>query len=353
MLTADPGIRKRIAWCSVNLHIAIMKAFIQSFGSRTKKDTKENAGKSRKTSTNNSTSSSSTTRDAKATGKGHTRQMFLDLGQKTFGKNKECPICGMFYVLGDVDDEVRHKQNCTTFRDGPLLSSLKGLKVVAEVEDKRGRKGSVLEIRQLQSKGSSQPSFPESIEHVLSVVRRELGSSDDDEYTGREVVYLYVLSSKMVVGCLIAEEIDASQQHLVRLTAEVTSTDAMVSLKSTTEGSSAGTGDRSMGLNINDESSSARSNSFTDRPSKKPRMAAEGLLHGRPEGRLLLGVRSVWVHHGHRRLHIARTIIDTARKHLLFGLVVLLSDVAFAQPTDDGLKLALGYTRQPAVWGYI
>lgn len=40
------------------------------------------------------------------------QQMFLDLGQKQFGKNKECSDCGMFYVIGDVDDERRHGQNC-------------------------------------------------------------------------------------------------------------------------------------------------------------------------------------------------------------------------------------------------
>lgn len=40
------------------------------------------------------------------------RQMYLDLGQKLFGKNKECPNCGMFYVIGDIDDECRHGRLC-------------------------------------------------------------------------------------------------------------------------------------------------------------------------------------------------------------------------------------------------
>jgi hypothetical protein len=40
------------------------------------------------------------------------QQMFLDLGQKLFGKNNECKSCGMFYVIGDTDDERRHDQNC-------------------------------------------------------------------------------------------------------------------------------------------------------------------------------------------------------------------------------------------------
>ena len=40
------------------------------------------------------------------------QQMYLDLGQKLFGKSMECASCGMLYVIGDVDDERRHDQNC-------------------------------------------------------------------------------------------------------------------------------------------------------------------------------------------------------------------------------------------------
>ena len=30
------------------------------------------------------------------------KQTFLDLGQKSFGANKNCKLCGMFFVIGDV-----------------------------------------------------------------------------------------------------------------------------------------------------------------------------------------------------------------------------------------------------------
>ena len=127
--------------------------------------------------------------------------MFLDLGQKTFGKSIECPICGMLYVLGDHDDEQRHKQNCSKMRDGPILPSLKGLKVVAEVEDKLGGKGSILEIRQMQCKGSSMHSngvsnFPVGISDVLALVNKELGSSVD------EVSHHKYLDYHTVVFCM-------------------------------------------------------------------------------------------------------------------------------------------------------
>ena len=168
-----------------------MKAFITAFprtnntNKRAKPDeNKENTSAKRTTSIGN---------------KGQPRQMFLDLGQKTFGKSKECTICGMLYVLGDHDDEQRHKQNCSKMRDGPILTSLKGLKVVAEVEDKRGGKGSILEIRQMQCKGShihssNAANFPVGIVDVLTLVNKELGSSVDEVSNHRYRQHSAVLS---------------------------------------------------------------------------------------------------------------------------------------------------------------
>ena len=45
-------------------------------------------------------------------GKPQGEQMFLDIGQKIFGKNSACSKCGMIYVEGQSDDEQRHKIYC-------------------------------------------------------------------------------------------------------------------------------------------------------------------------------------------------------------------------------------------------
>lgn len=42
----------------------------------------------------------------------HSEQMFLDIGQKVFGKNSACSRCGMVYVSGQPDDEARHAAFC-------------------------------------------------------------------------------------------------------------------------------------------------------------------------------------------------------------------------------------------------
>jgi len=163
-----------------------MKAFIQSIprssgsssssSSRSSSSSSSNrgggaggAGK-RPLATTNKENASRGTGAAKAP-----RQMYLDLGQKSFGKSKECMTCGMLYVVGDEDDEQRHRQNCTKIRDGPVLPSMKGLKTVVEAEDARGNKGVILEVRQVAGKG-----FPDNVAHVLGHVHKELGASDDE-----------------------------------------------------------------------------------------------------------------------------------------------------------------------------
>jgi N-acetyltransferase len=297
--------------------------------------------------------------------------MYLDLGQKSFGKSKECATCGMLYVVGDEDDEQRHRQNCTKIRDGPVLPSMKGLKTVVEAEDARGNKGVIVEVRQVAGKG-----FPDNVAHVLGHVHKELGASDDEvrssstrgagavlrlllflnricparrfqEYSGREVAYLYVLPvTRTVVGCLIAEQ--AHSRDTVAITADMTSADAVVAHASGLHGRGR-------------EGSSAAAGSSSDRSSGGDTVVGDG-ADPQPKrarvdpatapGKWLLGVRQVWVHAAHRRRHVARALVDAARERVLFGTVVLRADVAFAQPTDEGLRFALGYTHQPVVLAY-
>jgi hypothetical protein len=40
-------------------------------------------------------------------------QMFIDLGQKSFGASKTCKYCGMVFVVGDTDDERQHITHCS------------------------------------------------------------------------------------------------------------------------------------------------------------------------------------------------------------------------------------------------
>lgn len=83
---------------------------------------------------------------------------------------------------------------------------------------------------------------------------------------------------------------------------------------------------------------------------KKPTKNTQD-IHDRPT-QPTLGVKQIWVHTGYRRNNIAKHLLDTARKHFLFGTYIMSTHVVFSQPTDDGLKFALGYTNQENIWAY-
>jgi zinc-finger of acetyl-transferase ESCO len=58
------------------------------------------------------------------------QQLFLDYGQKSFGKREQCPLCGMLWVKGDVADEAQHASFCTTARQGVAFPGWKKERVV-------------------------------------------------------------------------------------------------------------------------------------------------------------------------------------------------------------------------------
>jgi len=39
-------------------------------------------------------------------------QMYLDYGQKSFGRTIQCNKCGLFYVISDKEDEKQHNKFC-------------------------------------------------------------------------------------------------------------------------------------------------------------------------------------------------------------------------------------------------
>ena len=59
-----------------------------------------------------------------------------------------------------------------------------------------------------------------------------------------------------------------------------------------------------------------------------------------------LGIKLIWVAKEARKQGIATKLIDCARKSFTYGFVVKKEHVAFSQPTDDGLALALRYTKK-------
>lgn len=57
------------------------------------------------------------------------------------------------------------------------------------------------------------------------------------------------------------------------------------------------------------------------------------------------GVRFVWVSSEHRRRGLATRLLDMARSHLVHGYVVPRCEMAFSQPTEEGVRLAQCYVQ--------
>lgn len=65
-----------------------------------------------------------------------------------------------------------------------------------------------------------------------------------------------------------------------------------------------------------------------------------------------LGVVQIWVHASHRRRGVAAAMLEAARRSFAYGHVVERHDMAFCQPTADGLALARRFTGQSRVLVY-
>lgn len=57
----------------------------------------------------------------------------------------------------------------------------------------------------------------------------------------------------------------------------------------------------------------------------------------------VLGVSRIWVAPKYRRKGIATRLLEAGRNSFVYGAIVPKSQVAFSQPTEDGLKLATEY----------
>ena len=136
------------------------------------------------------------------------QQMFLDLGQKTFGATEQCLMCNMFFIKGDLEDEKRHKAFCTQFNKNPTIQGVIEDKYVVETiyDNCKGMSSSV-KCKVLLLKGPDLRRTKiqeESLRHVLDVVQGELGSTLDLMSTPEEHVLLY-LRNKEVLGAAVTE----------------------------------------------------------------------------------------------------------------------------------------------------
>lgn len=59
-------------------------------------------------------------------------QMYLDLGQRDFGKHMHCHTCGMMYVHGVEEDAVAHAKVCDDFQHGVRLAPSSSMRILTK-----------------------------------------------------------------------------------------------------------------------------------------------------------------------------------------------------------------------------
>ena len=219
-----------------------------------------------------------------------TKQLFLDFGQNSFGKQSICSICGMLRVHGMAEDDAEHAKICQKYNEGVTCFGWKNERSVATFEmDER-----ILEVRPEDA-----PQHRMKIAEVKMIVDSELGfARRSNEKSMNDAVnmtsYIYV-SKKRVVGLLSVRRIQRAYELL--------------------------------------PSSISRSCSLNS-------------------SKALLGIHQIWVHNSHRSRGIASKLVTAARDHFIFGMMIPLELVAFSSPTEEGLRFAKRYldSERPLVY---
>jgi hypothetical protein len=253
------------------------------------------------------------------------KQMFLDLGQRSFGRTKTCADCGTLYVLGDEEDEIIHRKMCVRAKKGLVFSSLRGYTVCESFDGKCV----VVEVA-----AGSAKSETKEVRTALRALRRELGSESDygsDEGTK----YYFYLEGLSIIGMLAVEDVTGAD--VVRLSLSVRTSDKMASSSSVIKQKSSNASDL-----IDYSRSLLTPNSRTQSRSS-----------------VVLGISMIWVDSNYRRNGVGRRLCDAARMRYVYGNVVPRSQIAFSQPTEAGHMFAMAYASsqqddeiENAFWSY-
>lgn len=281
-------------------------------------------------------------------------QMFLDMGQKTFGATKQCQKCSMFYIVGDFDDEKRHKSFCEQSQKCLLLKgTIDAKQVVESFQNGVGICGEdqVLLIRGVES--SKQKVDSGSLNHIMQTVQTALGSTLDLMESPEESCLLY-LRDKEVLGCVIIEPVP--RKALVPISKTMKTTDVNVKVEEESELKKAppkpmrkfGKASANVVTPIVDN----KHNGALLVPNTSSEMGRDENPCEMPKEEETMGVKLVWVGDSARRKGVAGKLVDSARKHFRFGAIIKKEHVAFSQPTDQGLAFALSYTQRDCIWSF-
>lgn len=227
------------------------------------------------------------------------QQLYLELGQKNLGPIT-CKECGMSYHRGQQEDEALHDQyhkKAIGGIDWPGYKKEEPIWENAVIGDK------IIVIDWTKSSAHEKKKALE----ILEMVTKELGAvpiSSESLAEQNMKFYLYIVKKK-VVGCALVEPLEKAFRRIPPSSSSSSS---------------------------NDSQSTTTTNKSND-----------GIVQcEETPSRVVLGISRIWVLASYRRRQIASTLISTLLKKFCFGMSLRPDqDLAFSQPTADGIRLAV------------
>lgn len=210
-------------------------------------------------------------------------QMIMDAGQKTFGAI-QCKECQLVYHAKEPEDELLHVKFHESFQDVLKFAGWKKEKVIRRYS--LGRYVIVI-----------QPNDPaycwNKVHSVLkNVVDNELGFSEIGiRNLDATKVYFYI-ADKKIVGVLVAEGIGRGYRMLAATEA-----------------------------------------------------GAGKCCSSEPEP-VVCGISRIWTLASYRRHKVATRLLDVMRSEFVYGKFVSHDEMAFSDPTENGLAFAQSYTKR-------
>ncbi|XP_077076939.1 N-acetyltransferase ESCO2 isoform X1 [Siphateles boraxobius] len=227
-------------------------------------------------------------------------QLIIDAGQKQFGATS-CGSCGMLYSTDSPEDNFQHTQFHQRFLDTIKFVGWKKERVVAEFWD-----GKIILVLPEDPKYATKKA-----EDVRRIADSELGFQQITlSCPSSAKTYLFINSDRMVVGCLVAENIRQAFRVL-------------------------------------------------EQPEKPKDMNKEDFMERHrawccstvPE-KALCGVSRIWVFSLMRRKGIATRLLDTVRNSFMYGSHLTKEEIAFSDPTPEGKLFATKYCQTPTFLVY-
>lgn len=213
------------------------------------------------------------TKKFKELSKEEKEQTFLDFGQSNFG-SKTCEICGMIYSPGKPEDERLHDSYCEK-KSKPIGFRSKRTEEFVVFKDLSRD----VQVWRFQKHDCSTCKYiADKYVQVKKVMDTSMGFGQAGS-SSAWTAYFYV-KKHVVAGCVIVEMIENAYKLLSK-------------------------------------------DSYSIRTSKTVVPARMGIVQ-------------LWVDKRYRRQGIAKSLIDNARKHTIYGSVIRKSECAMTQPTRDG-----------------